>query len=142
LEVNMAPAPNAQFRLHQELGAIPQIERHLAELLKRLPQASGEIEDNEDIKETCIFLCRGVHNDDLSLVDRHMWVRHFKRIGLTRCSQIAKLTGDVSSKTDHIQQKFEVAKIKNPPSRAATRMIVVAACSAVHALEAEAGKRP
>jgi hypothetical protein len=179
----MAPARHAQFRLHQDLGALPrieeyagtltqleqflctlpqieqllgtlpriehhlgvlpQIERDLAELINCLPRGSRDIEiDDEDVKQACVFLCRAVRQDDLRLVDRHVWVKHFKRIGMPSCIKIAQLPGDVSSVTDQIQKMFEALNILGAPSRAATRMIVVAARSAVQALKAEAGKRP
>jgi hypothetical protein len=178
----MAPARTAQFKLHQELaalprieeyagtltqlgqflyalpqieqflgtlphierhlGALPQIERDLAQLINCLPEASGEIEENEDIKEACIFLCRAVRHDNLSLVDRHVWVKHFKKIGLPSLIKIAEWTGDVSSVTDQIQQQFAASNIPGAPSRDATRMIVVAARSAAQALKSEARKRP
>ena len=168
----MAPARHAQFRLHQDLGALPrieeyagtltqlgqflgtlpriehhlgalpQIERDLAELINCLPRGSRDIEiDDEDVKQACVFLCRAVRNDDLRLVDRHVWVKHFKKIGLTSCIKIAQLPGDVSSVTDQIQQMFEASNILGAPSRAATRMIVVAARSAAQALAAERGRR-
>ena len=178
----MAPARTAQFRLHQDLGALPrieeyagtltqlgqflgtlpqieqflgtlpriehhlgalpQIERDLAELINCLPRGSRDIEiDDEDVKQACVFLCRAVRNDDLRLVDRHVWVKHFKKIGLTSCIKIAQLPGDVSSVTDQIQQMFEASNILGAPSRAATRMIVVAARSAAQALRAERGRR-
>src|ERR1700693_5798988 len=120
----MARARPPQFRLHKDLAALSQIEDHLAELLERMPRASGEIEDDEEIKQACIFLCRGVRHDDLSLVDRHVWVPHFRKIGLPSCSKIAGLRGDVSSVADQIQQKFEALKIRNAPAPAATKMIV------------------
>jgi len=169
----MAPARNAQFRLHQELGALPQIEesvgvlpligqflgvlpqieqllgtlpriehhlgalpqieRDLAEIVNCLPRGSGEIEieDDEDVKQACIFLCRAVRQYDLKLTDRHVWVKHFKKIRLSSLIEIAELTGTVSSVTDEIQQKIAASNILGAPSRAATRMIVVAARSAV-----------
>src|ERR1700720_4387664 len=107
----MAPARTAQFKLHQELaalprieeyagtltqlgqflcalpqieqflgtlphierhlGALPQIERDLAEIVDCLPRGSGDIaiEDDEDVKQACVFLCRAVRNADLRLVD-------------------------------------------------------------------------
>ena len=168
----MAPARHAQFRLHQDLGALPQIEgylgvlpqigqflgmlprieqhlgalpqieKELKKLIDCLPQAPGEIEEGEDIKEACIFLCRAVRQYDLKLTDRHVWVKHFKKIRLSSLIEIAELTGTVSSVTDEIQQKIAASNILGAPSRAATRMIVVAARSAVQALKAEAGKRP
>jgi hypothetical protein len=167
----MAPARTAQFRLHQDLGALPQIEeylgmlpqiqgylgvlphieqhlcalprieRDLAELINCLPQAPGEIEDDENIKQACAFLCRAVRHDDLRLVDRHVWVKHFKRIGLPSCIKIAELPGDASSVADQIQQRFEALNILGGPSRAATRMIVVAARSAAQAFGAEGRRR-
>ena len=177
----MAPARTAQFKLHQELaalprieeyagtltqlgqflcvlpqieqflgtlphierhlGALPQIEQDLVQLINCLPQASGEIEEDEDIKEACIFLCRAVRHDNLSLVDRHVWVKHFKRIALPSFIKIAALPGDVSSVTDQIQQMFEAANIPGAPPRAATRVIVVAARSAAQALRAERARR-
>ena len=167
----MAPARTAQFRLHQDLGALPQIEgylgvlpqigqflgmlprieqhlgalpqieKELKKLIDCLPQAPGEIEEGEDIKEACIFLCRAVRQYDLKLTDRHVWVKHFKRIGLPSCIKIAELPGDVSSVTDQIQQMFEASNILGAPSRAATRMIVVAARSAAQAFGAEGRRR-
>jgi hypothetical protein len=167
----MAPARHAQFRLHQDLGALPRIEEYLgmlpqiqgylcalpqiehhlgalpriehdlAALISYLPQAPGEIEDDEDKKQACVFLCRAVRHDDLRLVDRHVWVKHFKRIGLPSCIKIAELPGDVSSVTDQIQQMFEASNILGAPSRAATRMIVVAARSAAQAFRAEGRRR-
>jgi hypothetical protein len=178
----MAPARHAQFRLHQDLGALPrieeyagtltqlgqflcvlpqieqllgtlpriehhlgalpQIERDLAELINCLPRGSRDIEiDDEDVKQACVFLCRAVRQDDLRLVDRHVWVKHFKKIGLPSCIKIAALSGDVSSVTDQIQQRFEALNILGGPSRAATGVIVVAARSAAQALGAERGRR-
>jgi len=168
----MAPARHAQFRLHQELGALPrieeyagilpqiqgylgflpfieeslralpQIERDLAEIINCLPRGARDIEiDDEDVKQACVFLCRAVRQNDLRLVDRHVWVKHFKRIGLPSCIKIAQLPGDVSSVTDQIQQMFEAANILGAPSRAATGVIVVAARSAAQALAAERGRR-
>jgi hypothetical protein len=168
----MAPARHAQFRLHQELsalprieeyagtltqlgqflgtlpriehhlGALPQIERDLAELINCLPRGSRDLEiDDEDVKQACVFLCRAVRQDDLRLVDRHVWVKHFKRIGLPSCIKIAQLPGDVSSVTDQIQKMFEALNILGAPSRAATGVIVVAARSAAQALGAERGRR-
>jgi len=83
-----------------------------------------------------------VRQNDLRMMDRHVWVKHFKKIGLSSLIEIAELTGPVSSVTDQILQQFEALNILGAPSRAATRMIVVAARSAAQALEAEAGKRP
>jgi hypothetical protein len=168
----MAPAPHAQFRLHQELGALPRIEeyagvlpqiqgylgflpfieeslralprieRDLAELINCLPRGSRDIEiGDEDVKQACVFLCRAVRQDDLRLVDRHVWVKHFKRIGLPSCIKIAQLPGDVSSVTDQIQQMFEAENILDAPSRAAIGVIVVASRSAAQALGAERGRR-
>jgi hypothetical protein len=179
----MAPARVAQFRLHQELaalpqieeyvgmlpqlgqflcvlpqieqflgtlpriehhlGALPQIERDLAEIVNCLPRDSGgvEIEDSDDVRQACVFLCRAVHNDTLRLANRHVWVKHFKQIGLPSCIKIAELPGDVSSATDQILKMFEASGIPDAPSRAATRMIVVAARSAAQALRAERAKR-
>jgi hypothetical protein len=179
----MAPARAAQFRLHQELaalprieeyagtltqlgqflcvlpqieqflgtlpriehhlGVLPQIERDLAEIVNCLPQGSGdiEIEDDDDVKQACVFLCRAVRHDDLRLVDRHVWVKLFKQIGLPSCIKIAELPGDVSSVTDQIQQMFEALNILGAPPRAATRVIVVAARSAAQALRAERARR-
>jgi len=178
----MAPARTAQFRLHQDLGALPrieeyagtltqlgqflcvlpqieqllgtlpriehhlgahpQIERDLAELINCLPRGSRDIEiDDEDVKQACVFLCRAVRQDDLRLVNRHVWVKHFKKIGLPSCIKIAQLPGDVSSVTDQIQKMFEASNILGAPSRAATGVIVVAARSAAQALAAERGRR-
>jgi hypothetical protein len=178
----MAPARHAQFRLHQDLGALPrieeyagtltqlgqflcvlpqieqflgtlpriehhlgalpQIERDLAELINCLPRGARDIEiDDEDVKQACVFLCRAVRQDDLRLVNRHVWVKHFKKIGLPSCIKIAALPGDVSSVTDQIQKMFEASNILDAPSRAATGMIVVAARSAAQALAAERGRR-
>ncbi len=178
----MAPARHAQFRLHQDLGALPrieeyagtltqlgqflcvlpqieqflgtlpqiehhlgalpQIERDLAELINCLPRGSRDIEiDDEDVKQACVFLCRAVRQDDLRLVNRHMWVKHFKKIGLPSCIKIAQLPGDVSSVTDQIQKMFEASNILGAPQRAAIGVIVVAARSAAQALAAERGRR-
>jgi hypothetical protein len=178
----MAPARHAQFRLHQDLGALPrieeyagtltqlgqflcvlpqieqflgtlpriehhlgalpQIERDLAEIINRLPRGSRDIEiADEDVKQACVFLCRAVRQDDLRLVNRHMWVKHFKKIGLPSCIKIAQLPGDVSSVTDQIQQMFEASNILGAPQRAAIGVIVVAARSAAQALAAERGRR-
>jgi hypothetical protein len=130
-------------RIEHHLGALPQIERDLAEIIDYLPRGSGdiEIEDDEDVKQACVFLCRAVRHDNLRLVDRHVWVKHFKRIGLPSCIKIAELPGDVSSVTDQIQQMFEASNILGAPSRAATRMIVVAARSAAQAFGAEGRRR-
>jgi len=178
----MAPARTAQFRLHQDLGALPQIEeyagalvqlgqflcvlpqieqflgtlpriehhlgalpqieRDLAELINCLPRGSRDIEiDDEDVKQACVFLCRAVRHEDLRLADRHVWVKHFKKIGLPSCIKIAELPGDVSSATDQILKMFEASGIPDAPSRAAIRIIVVAARSAAQALRAERGRR-
>jgi len=178
----MAPARHAQFRLHQDLGALPrieeyagtltqlgqflcvlpqieqflgtlpqiehhlgalpQIERDLAELINCLPRGSRDIEiDDEDVKQACVFLCRAVRQDDLRLVNRHVWVKHFKKIGLPSCIKIAQLPGDVSSVTDQIQKMFEASNILGAPQRAAIGVIVVAARSAAQALAAERGRR-
>ena len=178
----MAPARHAQFRLHQDLGALPrieeyagtltqlgqflcvlpqieqflgtlpqiehhlgalpQIERDLAELINCLPRGSRDIKiDDEDVKQACVFLCRAVRQDDLRLVNRHMWVKHFKKIGLPSCIKIAQLPGDVSSVTDQIQKMFEASNILGAPQRAAIGVIVVAARSAAQALAAERGRR-
>ncbi len=178
----MAPARHAQFRLHQDLGALPrieeyagtltqlgqflcvlpqieqllgtlpriehhlgalpQIERDLAELINCLPRGSRDIEiGDEDVKQACVFLCRAVRQDDLRLVNRHMWVKHFKKIGLPSCIKIAALPGDVSSVTDQIQKMFEASNILGAPQRAAIGVIVVAARSAAQALAAERGRR-
>ena len=56
-------------------------------------------------------------------------------------TKIAELPGDVSSVTDQIQQMFEASNILGAPSRAATRMIVVAARSAAQAFRAEGRRR-
>jgi len=77
----------------------------------------------------------------LRLADRHVWVQHFKKIGLPSCIKIAALPGDVSSVTDQIQQRFDALNIPGGPSRAATGVIVVAARSAAQALAAERGRR-
>jgi hypothetical protein len=168
----MAPARPAQFRLHQELGALPRIEeyagilpqiqgylgflpfieeslralprieRDLAELINCLPRGSRDIEvGDEDVKQACVFLCRAVRHNDLKLMDSHVWVKHFKKIGLPSCIKIAQLPGDVSSVTDQIQQMFEAANIPGAPPRAAIGVIVVAARSAAQALGAERGRR-
>ena len=178
----MAPARHAQFRLHQDLGALPrieeyagtltqlgqflcvlpqieqllgtlpriehhlgalpQIERDLAELINCLPRGSRDIEiGDEDVKQACVFLCRAVRQDDLRLVNRHVWVKHFKKIGLPSCIKIAALPGDVSSVTDQIQKMFEASNILGAPQRAAIGVIVVAARSAAQALAAERGRR-
>jgi hypothetical protein len=129
-------------QIEHHLGALPQIERDLAELINCLPRGSRDIEiDDEDVKQACVFLCRAVRQDDLRLVNRHVWVKHFKKIGLPSCIKIAQLPGDVSSVTDQIQKMFEASNILGAPSRAATGVIVVAARSAAQALAAERGRR-
>ena len=129
-------------QIEHHLGAIPQIERDLAELINCLPRGSRDIEiDDEDVKQACVFLCRAVRHEDLRLADRHVWVQHFKKIGLPSCIKIAQLPGDVSSVTDQIQQRFDALNILGGPSRAATGVIVGAARSAAQALAAERGRR-
>ncbi len=129
-------------RIEHHLGALPQIERDLAELINCLPRGSRDIKiDDEDVKQACVFLCRAVRQDDLRLVNRHMWVKHFKKIGLPSCIKIAQLPGDVSSVTDQIQKMFEASNILGAPQRAAIGVIVVAARSAAQALAAERGRR-